>query len=752
MARRSGNQIFNTVRRFANGVYQESKYLDPVVLQNTYGGDVEAYLLALYPTMDSQQASDLENTQTVQNLTACPTCEVRVSALPTADITAQRALAVGAFWPDNNPTIWLSEDRGETWTRQYRDTNKTNVVVTGVSFPSGNVAYACLTDGTVLKSSDKGETWSGLTLPTIASWASCDFTTEFTGYVVGEGKILKTTDGGVSWTQFTNPSTLTDFTKVYCVDNDDQEVYIVGDTFLILKSEDGGLTWADYSLQSANPLADTITDISMESSEVGYFVVNSGGGPVFETTDYGVTWHAVAVPGGGGWSIHAPTKNTSYAGHSPYTITKTTTSWSTATITPGNTAFYPNAIKSPWNSSVTMIVVGEAINQNNFIHKTTNAFTSKYAVASESNNAGNGQDADFAIYSTDTALYYALSGVPATATVELYNSSNVLVDTDANQFNGLGSFTSVPQGDYTLKVIDNQTPTCNYTSPTFSYSFVYGCMTAGVSSQLNSDTTTDVYWVVSTSDGGNVSSPITVNATVLPSTPLVFNILAGNNSAVDIQTYARPAFGSGSDTKIMVLNSGTGYTICQPSSAPVTIPEQVLYTLDNFPGDYANQNTWATMRFFYIGSASSSLSTGFEAFQITPALNASHRLYMVFDYVASTPQSGTFTNLEIGALIDGSQLHARSDYVQFSGSIPGNLATGSLEVELHSGEELQYFLDYNNLGGSGAQELNVSLTWNKYASSIRDNLGNIISNTINGTLDNVCSAPQPGNCGYGSFP
>ena len=70
----------------------------------------------------------------------------------------------------------------------------------GVSFTDANTGTAVGYSGTILRTTDGGDTWnSQSTGSTVDLWDVC-FTDGNTGTVVGDnGTILRTTDGGTTW-------------------------------------------------------------------------------------------------------------------------------------------------------------------------------------------------------------------------------------------------------------------------------------------------------------------------------------------------------------------------------------------------------------------------------------------------------------------------------------------------------------------------------------------------------------------------
>ena len=100
--------------------------------------------------------------------------------------------------------------------------------------------------GTIIATTDGGETWQPQESGTPYGLLSVHFANEKEGWVVGEnGLILKTADGGANWlVQISNITS-----HLYCIRaSNAKEVYAVGLNGTILSTNDGGITWArDFS-------------------------------------------------------------------------------------------------------------------------------------------------------------------------------------------------------------------------------------------------------------------------------------------------------------------------------------------------------------------------------------------------------------------------------------------------------------------------------------------------------------------------
>jgi photosystem II stability/assembly factor-like uncharacterized protein len=97
-----------------------------------------------------------------------------------------------------------TEDGGLTW--DYTSAQKE--FFSALSFPSPQVGYAVGRTGTIVKTTDGGDTWKRIRngntpSPIRHAYSKVFFLNEEVGYIVGDrGLILKTTDGGKKWAKF----------------------------------------------------------------------------------------------------------------------------------------------------------------------------------------------------------------------------------------------------------------------------------------------------------------------------------------------------------------------------------------------------------------------------------------------------------------------------------------------------------------------------------------------------------------------
>ncbi len=145
--------------------------------------------------------------------------------------------------------------------------------------------------GTVLKTTNEGQTWTQLTTGTTRTLRAVYFVDASTGFVVGDsGTILKTITGGTEWSVLTS-GTLNALRAVLFRDGNTGTV--TGNTGTILKTTDGGTTWTSQTSGTTRRLV----GISYPTADTGYIVGYAQGGPggtaVMRTTNAGANWMTV---------------------------------------------------------------------------------------------------------------------------------------------------------------------------------------------------------------------------------------------------------------------------------------------------------------------------------------------------------------------------------------------------------------------------------------------------------------------------
>ncbi len=220
----------------------------------------------------------------------------------TASADGQAVWAVG-----HTGTILKSSDGGDTWEAR---TSGTAAPLVSVTFADdGRTGRAVGEGGTILKSSDGGDTWEARTSGTAAPLVSVTFVADGrTGWAVGDGgTILKSSDGGDTWEARTSGTTDRLLSVTFA--DDGRTGWAVGQGGTILKSSDAGDTWEARTSGTTNRLYSvTFADDGRTGWAVG------DGGTILKSSDAGDNWESrytgnslnavtFAADGRTGWAV-----------------------------------------------------------------------------------------------------------------------------------------------------------------------------------------------------------------------------------------------------------------------------------------------------------------------------------------------------------------------------------------------------------------------------------------------------------------
>jgi len=189
-------------------------------------------------------------------------------------LNANTGFAVG----DN--VILKTTDGGNTWSSR-----STNFSLKSIYMVNSNLGFAAGTGGSILRTTNGGESWTVNIIETIASFTSIYFSNINTGHVVGlGGRYFKTTNGGITWINKVPPSTK-NYYSVQFVDG--YTGYITGGwaASTIMSSNNGGDVW--------NELLSGASGIRLYTScfldeYTGY--VAGRNGVIMKTENAGVNW------------------------------------------------------------------------------------------------------------------------------------------------------------------------------------------------------------------------------------------------------------------------------------------------------------------------------------------------------------------------------------------------------------------------------------------------------------------------------
>lgn len=188
-------------------------------------------------------------------------------------------------------TVLKSTDKGNTW--NPLTTELDGGLFQSVYFLNDSIGFITgATYGKILKTVNGGSSWATVMVPTTNDFYDIKFINDSIGLVVGYREIWKTTDQGETWSsQYANQSlNFPVFTSIEFLNAD--TIFIAGvdaSTGRILKTTNGGMQWISTSISP-----DMRFDVKFTNELVGYTTGNIS--DIFKTTDGGVNWSALSDP------------------------------------------------------------------------------------------------------------------------------------------------------------------------------------------------------------------------------------------------------------------------------------------------------------------------------------------------------------------------------------------------------------------------------------------------------------------------
>jgi photosystem II stability/assembly factor-like uncharacterized protein len=143
-------------------------------------------------------------------------------------------------------------------------------------------------DSLVMRTTNGGESWDRIIVPSKAELFHVDFNGSSRGWIVGDkGLILATTTGGETWqVQSSNTSN-----ALYNVDFRDDDVgYAVGEAGTVLRTENGGRVWEKIKTD----ITSTLMRVAFADDRNGWIVGHRG--VILNSRDKGQTWARVNYP------------------------------------------------------------------------------------------------------------------------------------------------------------------------------------------------------------------------------------------------------------------------------------------------------------------------------------------------------------------------------------------------------------------------------------------------------------------------
>ncbi len=174
--------------------------------------------------------------------------------------------------------VFVYADTG--WVNQ---TSSTIQALNGVYFlDDGRTGWAVGNAGTIVHTSDAGESWAPQTSGTVFTLNSVWFTSALEGFAVGNnGTVLHTLNGGTGWT--TEPFVVSDNLMDVTFANPDTG-WAVGSNGVVLRTVIGAGGWAKTNITST-----ILHSVAFAGTANGWVV--GEGGKIFGTHDTGLSWY-----------------------------------------------------------------------------------------------------------------------------------------------------------------------------------------------------------------------------------------------------------------------------------------------------------------------------------------------------------------------------------------------------------------------------------------------------------------------------
>ncbi|MFP4369191.1 MAG: YCF48-related protein [Candidatus Kapaibacterium sp.] len=194
----------------------------------------------------------------------------------------------------------FAQEYSHQWIEQEIDDSFTNIQFLDVFFlpgDSSNYGWVCGFEGSVLRTTDGGDTWLGVKITGVNQLESISFANKDVGYTSGDDYIFKSTDGGRTWSLVFNGYEQNGLWGNYFID--EINGFVIGggcDTNnqgynqYFFKTTDGGNTWHTYKERVPNS---GLTDLIVYDPDgLGYA---AGSGHIWRTLNGGLTWEIFRV-------------------------------------------------------------------------------------------------------------------------------------------------------------------------------------------------------------------------------------------------------------------------------------------------------------------------------------------------------------------------------------------------------------------------------------------------------------------------
>lgn len=195
-------------------------------------------------------------------------------------VSAQRGWVLGIVNEGEPARIWHTRDGGRHWAVQPNPS--TCDVLTGVVLTSSRNGVIVGRHGTILRTTDGGDSWSQVDSGTADGLDAVDFPTAGVGYATGEeGRLVKSVDGGAHWTSLST-GVGRDLRALSFVSA--KLGWAVGIDGAVLRTKNGGASWT----KQPSGVTKALAGVDFVDPSHGWAVGDRG--TILRTTNGGGLW------------------------------------------------------------------------------------------------------------------------------------------------------------------------------------------------------------------------------------------------------------------------------------------------------------------------------------------------------------------------------------------------------------------------------------------------------------------------------
>jgi|GEM_PF-2794179 len=208
----------------------------------------------------------------------------------TKDLNSMSIIGTKIWAAGSNGTVLKSTDNGESWELKNTGISAENNL-NSIYFVSENVGWAVGNSNSIYKTINGGTTWTAQTYTNGENWYGCHFINEYIGWIVGaQGLIIRTTNGGATWTNpWTNNYTYS-FNACFFLgtstDLSNATGWAVTSNGKIFKTTDGGNNWALPNSMMPST-SNQLKSVFFIDANTGWAF---GNGKVYSTINGGTQW------------------------------------------------------------------------------------------------------------------------------------------------------------------------------------------------------------------------------------------------------------------------------------------------------------------------------------------------------------------------------------------------------------------------------------------------------------------------------